>query len=861
EETLLTAVLLECESISARVHKKAQKLAEKNECSLGAALLELDSVDDGELLHAIEEGVTREVTEAFGWELEESSFHTHDSDERYEGFVSELSDYFDLLADPETLFLEAAQRLERWDLVQECFDLLLDVFYATPGTFGYFRDPDSFPVEIRLLGSIDGTKDIEEVIAESGIDPFTAIEATRNLVRDGAIELINPVQLFQLGAQAESAGNVEKASRLFRRAMERGLDDFDIELRLAQSLESIGRKNEAAASYFRFSNKCLAQLRVDDALRSLRRVIKLSPEQNEASVKLLNLLVQHNRADEAVETALAQAERLDSKGDGQAALDILMVVRESNVRDVRLHEKIIDLGARLGDLELVRREKETVAQEFDGRRDTKDALESYQRRFCDGDDSLEVRMKLVELHKQHGNRQKAIDHINSVLSLGGKRRVKEVDKLLWLHGAMLDLEPGDTRSNRFLISYSLQTGDKAKAVEVLKAWLPELQKNDDFDELISALQQLISLEDRLEFRWTLAQLLEKVGRRDESHQELHRLAHHGMRNREFDQAAKALDHVLKTAPLDIETRKAQAELFDLRGEKELAAEKLLELASLEIIAGRIQEAEGFCRQVMITRPEDADVIDRFGKLCLELGDRQKAIEQFLKAAKIHLENKNLGLARRTLDRLLKQEPGHTEASTLVDQLQTLERNLERKPEPQVRAGGALSAGSEPVVTQTEPFAGPKPVRTSVTGITARLRNLKSGGDTKKKASSNEGVKTAVSSIAAKLKSVQGGGESGASSSSPAPKDSGEAKPAQNPKVALKSAAARLKALSQKKKQSSDDSAAPASSSEPPETAAAPATTPADSADNSSPGNAPPTAKVKQKKGAASRLAALRKQSK
>ncbi|MCZ6795746.1 MAG: hypothetical protein O7J95_19235 [Planctomycetota bacterium] len=905
EDTLLTRVLVEYGQISGRQLKKAQKTAEKNDSSVGAVLLEMNVVPEEDLLKGIEESVTDEVTEVFDWEVEQSSFQSHEVEERVEGFESELSDYFDILADPETLFLEAAQRLERWDLVQQCFDLLLDVFYATPGTFSYFREPETYPAEIRVLGAIDGTKDVEEVVSESGLDPFTSIEVVRNLSRDGAIELINPVQLFQLGTQAVAGENLEKASRLFRRAKERGLNDFDIELRQAQALEGLGHKKEAAACYFEFSNRCLAQLRVDDALRSLRRVVKLGSDQVEVMRKLLELLIQHNRSEEALDTALSFADRLDGRGDPQGALDLLMMLREADYREVKLHEKIIALAEKCDETELAQAEKALIAQKFHDRRDTAEALEAYQNMFCEGNDSLEVRLKLVELHKDQGNRQKAIDHVNSILSLGGRRRLKDPEALLSVHQTMRELQPANVRSNRWLVDHHLENDHKEQAVEVLKAWIPELEKRAALEELVTALEQLISLEDHHQYRWTLASVLEKLDREDESRKQLRVLARQTMRKRQFQPAAKALEHILKRSPLDVETRKAQVELYELRGEKDLAAEALKELATLEIIAGRIQEAEGYCRQFLVTHPEDAEVVDKFGKLCLELGDHQKAVEQFLKAAKIHLENRNLGLAQRALNRLFKAHPQHQEGKALLARLETCEA---------VAATPAKAVESTPtspaLTSKREPFSGPAPVKTTVTGITARLRKLKSGDGMKGK---DKQATTPVGNIAARLKSLKGaggslspaaatGGDGPAASMPPAKAPEGSGTPGAVPEApqeagaggvsspvsrppaisthtALKSAAARLKALSSQKKPAADiDPPAPAAEagpdageSNPPVTPSAdgePVASPAagENAEASgapesgeAPGNAPTSARLQQKLGgAASRLAALRK---
>jgi tetratricopeptide (TPR) repeat protein len=930
DDTLLSEIVLGIPDALGKSLKKAQKLAEKNGGSLGAALVELAAVGEDELIPAIERGVTGQVTEVFTWEIAASEFFPHTETETIDGFHGELVTFFDLSGDPESLFLEAAQRLRRWDLVCECHELLRDVFYATPSTFCYFREPETYPTEIRVLGALDGRKDVEEVVDESGLDPFVAIDVLRYLIRDGAIELINPVQLFQLGTEADANGNLEKSSRLYRRAKERGLNDFDVDLRLAQALEKLGKKQAAAGTYFEFGNNCLAQLRVDDAIRSFERVVKLTPNDTVAIHALVDLLIQNQRLDEAFEAAMEYAHRIDA--DSRVALEVLLRLRGTNFRDIRLHEKVIELAGEIGDTELVREQRELIANAFHDRRDTADALASLQRLFCEGVDSLEVRLKLIDLHTGQGNRQKALEHINYLLNLGGRRRISDVPTLLSLHENARELQPGDVRSNRFLFDYWLTGGDKDRAIAVAKSWVPELERAGDLPELARALGQLIEIDDQPEHRWNLAQVLERQGKRDAARSELQKLAQIAMRAKDFDSAARALEFLLRKSPLDIETRRMQAEYFELRDEKDLAADKIHELATLEIIGGRIQEAEGYCRQYLLSRPDDAEIILKFGNLCAQLGDEQKATEQYLKAAKIQLESRNLGLARAALDRIFRLNSQNPEAKSLLERLEAASEALVRpapKSLPSVKISPAQSvaaivttptlatstakapsntqlAAATPGAIRSEKVEGAVPStrpagpRVSLSGITARLKNLKTGGpgprgggdevvdgDRSPDRASTSAAESSSTTRAPEASAVHGDPES-----SP-PDGSNSSRRVPTASSALRSAAARLRSLSTKGPSSSENGENGASSVPPTiadlvatrssgvfggEAAAkalAPSATrssgavatPAESTistrsdrggESPTPGSAPPTATVRQKlDGAASRLAALR----
>lgn len=901
ECSFLASALLVTEQVTPRKLRRAQKNSERSGAPLGSALLDMQIFSDEEALEAIQAHVVEEIVEVLSWDIQEVTFTEHDITERIEEFRSELSDHFDLLADPLDVFLEAAERVDAWDLVQDNFDLLLDVFYSTPGTFRYFSEPEEHQAEVKVLSAVDGAKDVAEVIAESGLDPFHATRIVRQLISDGDIELINPVQMFQLGSEKVSEGHLEKARKLFQRARDRGLNDFDIDIRLAETLEKLGHNDEAAHYYHEYSTKCLSQLRIDEAVGSLQRVVKIYPQDIQSHENLLGIFLQHKRIPEALKTAYILADFKVSSGDPYGALDMLTRLRNDAAGDPEYHHKIIELAELCKDERLRQEARVALARTYHEREDVQQELETYQKMFCEGDQSLEVRTRLIELHRKRGNQQKALNHINAILALGGKNRVTDKNVLQTLHETAFEVNPGDTRSCRWLVKYYQETNEKKKAAGVLKSWLSEQQKGGQFEEVAAALDQLIELEDSYEHRWALAKVLKKLGKVEDSHRELRSLANLAARKKEHSEAVRALDHILENLPLDLETRKAQVELFEARGEREMAAEKLKDLATLEVFAGHIQEAEECCQRFLAIRPDDGEVVEKLAVLCLERGDQRKAAEQFLKAARIHLDSKNIGLARRALGRLLRLAPRHQEGSALLKELRAGEERLDsHTPETPVRPSKPLppvsttlstpSATPQPVPPSATPTATstPRPspsaplqierapfqqtasVKTTVSGITARLRSLKSG-----RQAPQRGQETSVESATARLKALKSSGDEPASTP-PENEEEGapQGAPNSSPPSAepasggsatsgVKSAAARLKALAGESAPSaastSPSPAGDTASPQEPEVRAMPVP---QSDAGGVPGSAPPTAQFQQKLGAsASRLAALRKAAK
>jgi tetratricopeptide (TPR) repeat protein len=874
EDTLLEAAVLDTGILSEKDIRRARKAQSKSSAPFGATLLDLGIVPEETVQQSIHARLTEEVSEVFGWEIEKIAFVEHEPDERLESFTSELGDYYEVLADPEETFIEAARRLERWDLVRENFSILRDVFYATPSSFQYFHEEDRYPNEHAILRTVDGIKDVGEVVAESGVDPFLAVQIIRQCKARGELELINPVQMFQLGVEFSNAGKFEKAAKLFQRAHDRGLDDFDLQFKLAQCFDALGKKEEAVQRFTEFGEKCIAQDRPEEAIKSFKRAVKLDPDHMVAQEKYLEVLLERNRVGEALEQGVVVAERKAAAGDPRAGLDLLLRLRSLNPKDAALQQKIIALAEASGDHATARAERDALARTTDQRKDVESEIETYQKRFCDGNDSLDVRLKLAELHLARGNRQKALDHISALLNMPDKYRVKDEATLVLLHEAVREMKPIDLRSNRWLAEHYNKKGEKEKSVAILTAWIAALEREGDLEEVIHIYERLLAIDDRNDHRWGLAMALEKLGRTSESRRELRSLANLAMRKKDFDQATKALDHILKAAPLDIETRKMQADLYEAKEDRDLVARKHEEIALLDIIAGNVLEAEQYCRRLPPGTAGIGELVRRLGMLCLEQGDQQKAVEQVLKAGKMHLEEKNLGLSRVALDQLLKIRPGHPEATTLLADLKTKEAPPpppSAAPAPPQEARSAAPAApvqaapppvaekpSSPHLTfERAPFEPTAPITTKVSGMTAKLRRLKAGPE---EGAGVKTIKSGVKNITAKLKNLKGAdepqvpGDAGATraadaagaepSPSPAAGQEVESVAAGEPKTvpasALKSAASRLKALAEKKAS----------------TASAPAGAP--TAEQNAAGDAGAETKKAALGNSASRLAALRK---
>jgi tetratricopeptide (TPR) repeat protein len=750
EYSILSAAVIGLGRLSDRDLRKALKAQGKTGATLGAVLLSQTRISEDDLLTVVRARLAGEISALFADGVRETSFIEHGSEEKLEGFAGELSEVLEVYADPEELFLEAARSLDRWDLVEKNFSLLRDVFYATPGAFKYFREESRYPHEVVVIGLCDGRRDVAEVIdvaveqVGEEMNHFRAFAIARNLISLGELELINPVQMFQLGMECYDEGQLEKALKLFHRAAERGLDDFDLGFKIAQTLEALKHREEAAEQYLEFGDKCLAQFRPDDAIRSYRKVSELAPENLAIQMKLLKILTQENRFDEALSLGLLLAGRCAMGGKPREGLELALDLRRRGFKDERLTEKIIELAEVTRDESILRAERERLASDFCARKDVEKALEVYQQMFCDGNGSPDVRLKLIDLHLEKGDRKLALEHIKALLALGESEWVKEEGVLLRLHRLVCELKPGDPRSHRWLVDHYLRSGDSRAAAEVLKNLAAHLERKGEHREAILVLKQVLQIDvNTLESRWRLATAYAKVGKVAEQIEELRKVAQLSIHRTDTVQAERALAEIIKISPFDVEARKALGDLFAQLGDNARAATRFKEVALLSIIGGNLPEAQDYCRRLLVMEPRDPEIVHKLGDLCRSAGDDQKAIEQLVKAARIHIENLNLGTAREAVENALQLRPTNAESLELKRSLEELTDRLAEKPAapkarepreavetPEVRR--PPEPPSEPITAAgrgPDELFQPAPAiinKKSLAGITARLRTLKGG---------------------------------------------------------------------------------------------------------------------------------------
>ncbi|MBI4586157.1 MAG: hypothetical protein HY717_19270 [Planctomycetes bacterium] len=755
-ESLLVQAILATGKVSQRDFKKAVKLTSgrKEGPALGVFLFEQNLALQEEILEKLQEVITNKICDLFNADLESVEFVTHQADERLEDFISELGEIFELQFDPEDFFLEAMRRQDRWDLVEQKLDCLWDIYYATPAAMRYYGDSENFQKEIALLSKVDGVLDLGEVIAKVSSGPFEAFQILKRLIQENDLAILSPVQVFQLGTDAFDRKDYRKAWKSLKRALDRGLNDFDIRWKLAEASAALGNIEQATVYYQEFAASCLSVSRTKEAARAYQKAAELNPLNAPLQHQILKLFIEQGRKEEAVVQGLTAAESLASAGNAREALDLLIYLKNSGLHDFRLKNKILDLAESCGDQEMLRKELESNPEELAKKLDLDEALKTFQRLFCEGNDSMEIRLKLAELHLRKGNRKKVLEHLNSILGTPLESQVGDPEILAWLHKTRLSLVPGHIISARWLAETQLKAGKKSEAIATYQELIRHLGQEKETYPLLEAYRRLTAIDgDQLPARFQLAQLYNRLGKFDEYQGELEKIAKLAAGQKDVESLKRAWVELLRTNPFIRNVLFILAEALQSCGQKSDAAERFKLLGGLDLLSDQLAGAEEGFKRALAAVPADLEALQRLGRLQRSRGDKEKALDLLVQASRLCLERRELHSARETIGLILADHPQDPKGLELKKELDRLEAVLkgEVRAEPKARSDApppppprhaaapaasavapvpAPAAAPAPSAAAPEPFQ-PRPAASkgTVAAITARLRNMKSGGGT------------------------------------------------------------------------------------------------------------------------------------
>lgn len=308
-------------------------------------------------------------------------------------------------------FLRSARRNKAWDLISE-LPLLREVMFAGPSAFSLIQQ-EEISAEVRsLLEMADGQKDLFEMTRHRA-DSWRALDRALDLFEVGHLQGLSAIQLFQLGEAKMSVGESESALRHWRRAEEKGLDDFDICGRMGEICARSHRHEEAVQRLRQHARKSTEQLRFEAARQAWTELVCLDPHDEEAIDRAVQLWIKEPGSE--LSDCLRLAESLKRSGRWNEVAELLSGVG-GRQPDARLHRMHGEAARALGDDEMELKAMWRQAECLRTGIEPLEAIPVYRElKSRDYQEEL-ASLRLVELQLHQGEISAARESLGEVLS-------------------------------------------------------------------------------------------------------------------------------------------------------------------------------------------------------------------------------------------------------------------------------------------------------------------------------------------------------------------------------------------------------------------------------------------------------------
>ena len=283
-------LLLRSGRISAgQLHQAVNRQGEEREQKLGEILVQQGAISRDDLQHYIRVQIEEAVYYLFTWNSGTFNFEAGVRPER-EDFLVRIN--------PEYLLLEGARRVDEWSLIEKKIPSF-DLIFSVDGTHLGESAPELSAEQRALVPLLDGTRDVSQVMEESGLIEFEVGKALFGLITAGFARRVGTSAAI---APRVNESRVDEHRNLgiafYKAAM---LDEALREFRRVAEL----RPADAGAAFF-LGLSALRQARWEEAAASFRQAIEKGGSRGAALHNLGLALERMGRLDEA-ETAYGDA--------------------------------------------------------------------------------------------------------------------------------------------------------------------------------------------------------------------------------------------------------------------------------------------------------------------------------------------------------------------------------------------------------------------------------------------------------------------------------------------------------------------------------------------------------------------------
>jgi len=661
-----------------QLHEALHKQKDWN-VDLGGALLKLGSVKEDEIRKALHFQIMEEVCEIFTWSDVHCEFTPGEPPES----ITKLSrDGVQIAVNAESMVMEAARRIDEWEILKQMFPSMQDVLVATPKAFHYYSESEDSQAEIEVLSYIDGVRDVDEILEKARMSKFDALKTLYKLLEAKEIAPIEPVQLVQLAINCSATGQLGKCAKLYERALELNVSDLDLEIRLAKTYEALGTGDKAIEMYARHAEKAMESNQLENAVLSYHKIVTLDKWQIEAHEKLTQAFVKLNRREEAIKEARRLADKLTEKDEEARAVAIWEKMKVALPDSPEPYEQLAELHGNSDRMVQAIIELENLAGLYQVNEQPDKAVDTYRMMLKLDKECVQARLSLSATLADMGETEEAVREYNALAETLSKSGVihdtGNWSFLIDIYEKILDLEPNNVLAREWLTKAYIENKMIDKALICLRQIAEAKRAEGRLKEVPEHLKEIIKLQaDDIETQMELAKVYLELDDNPHAVEVLRNVINMSLQKKEFGIARKAADRVLKASPHDLIAHRALAEIYEDVGETDKQARELKIVGWLCYCGGDFKAAVDSFSKVLSLDPDHTDIKIVLPELFFMLGEKKRAFDEYLILAAEMMKRNDLSLARWAGEKASRIDGSSNKIDRILSQVDDKEATLKK----------------------------------------------------------------------------------------------------------------------------------------------------------------------------------------
>ena len=408
------------------------------------------------------------------------------------------------------------------------------------------------------------------------------------------------------------------------------------------------------------AEKLVAKGKIEPAIKEYERLLDDNPNDVNTLNRIGDLWVRINRNDEAVKTYGRIADFYAKDGFFLKAIAIYKKINKLDPSKLDVYGKLADLYAKQGLAMEAKSQYQVLADYYLKHGDPNSALGIYRKISELDPNSINVHVKLADLHSQIGQTAEALKEYDRVGRMLLKRGM--LDEAVQVFKKALKIDAKNVELVESLITALLEAKEYDNAVKIVETAL-ETNRNNP---------KLLGL-------WAKIQLARG----------------------DANSARSTLERALAADPNEVSVRETLADLYLKQNNTDKALEMIIPSVERALGRGERAAAVEMLNRVLRVNPKHTPTLERLVATYVRLNEETNILASMNQLAEAHIANKNFAAASNALEKLIDREPQNAQHRNKLTFVKT-QMGGAAAPQP-ISPRAAEPAAPPPIMEIEEPL--------------------------------------------------------------------------------------------------------------------------------------------------------------